>query len=150
MVKGNGRVRIAWRLPMRNREDLKGKQSNLVSYYLHLYPALSLFYTCKEELRSMYKLQTKEEAEKKLITIIREMKKSEYPELWQWANALNQYQEYILNYFDHHTTNATTEGLHRKYKLIQRTAYGFRNPEVYARRILLACLHLTFLPQYLT
>jgi len=99
----------------------------------------------------MYKSGTKEEAEKLLTKLIREMKFSEYPELWLWARTLTKHQLYILNYFDHHTTNATTEGLNRKFKLIQRTAYGFRNPEVYARRIMLACLPLPFiLPHLLT
>jgi transposase len=76
------------------------------------------------------------------------MKSSEYPELWMWARTLRGYSEYILNYFDNHTTNAVTEGLHRKFKLIQRQAFGFRNPEVYIRRIMLAFLPLTMLKLY--
>jgi len=93
----------------------------------------------------MYKAKSKDEATTILTSLIKFMDSSEYPELWSWARTLNGYQEYILNYFDNHTTNATTEGLHRKFKLIQRTAYGFRNPEVYARRIMLACLPLSFI-----
>ncbi len=150
-IKGNGPKRIPWKLITRNKEHLKGKQAQLINYYLSRYPAVSIFYACKEKLRDMYKSQDKEEATVQLTTLIRFMSSSEYPELWQWARTLTFYQPYILNYFDNHTTNATTEGLHRKFKLIQRTAYGFRNPEVYARRIMLACLPLPFiLPQHLT
>jgi len=102
----------------------------------------------------MYKAETKQQAQTILNDLIKSMNLSEYPELWSWAKTLSGYQPYILNYFDNHTTNATTEGLHRKFKLIQRTAYGFRNPEVYARRIMLACLPFSFiltkLPHYLT
>lgn len=151
-VKGNYPKEINARFLSRNREDLEGRQVNLVDAYLKQYPAVMIFYACKEKLRDMYKSKNREEAEEKLTNLIRFMKASEYPELWLWARTLKTYQEYILNYFDNHTTNATTEGLHRKFKLIQRTAYGFRNPEVYARRILLACLPLSMLklPQLLT
>ena len=147
-VRGNGPKRIPFKLLMRNKEDLKGEQDRLVRYYLHLFPAVAIFYSCKERLRDMYKAGTKEEAELILNELIRFMRASEYPELWSWAKTLSGYREYILNYFDNHTTNATTEGLHRKFKLIQRQAYGFRNPEVYARRILLACLPLSMLKLY--
>lgn len=143
-IKGNGVKSIPWKLLTRNKEDLKGEQIVFVSFYLHRFPILALFYSCKEKLRDMYKLGTKEEAEKLLTTLIGEMKQTDHPELWQWGKTLIKYQPYILNYFDNHSTNATTEGLHRKFKLIQRTAFGFRNPEVYARRIMLACLPLSF------
>ncbi len=144
-IRGNGPRRIPFKLLMKNREDLKGDQDKLIRYYLHLFPAVAIFYACKEKLRDMYKAGTKQEAQTILNALIKSMNSSEYPELWSWAKTLNGYQEYILNYFDNHTTNATTEGLHRKFKLIQRTAYGFRNPEVYARRIMLACLPLSFI-----
>lgn len=143
-IKGNFPKQINGRLLSRNREELAGRQTNLIDAYLKHYPTISLFYRCKEQLRYVYKQETKEDAREQLTNLIRLMKQSEYPELWIWAKTLTGYKEYILNYFDNHTTNATTEGLHRKFKLIQRTAYGFRNPEVYARRIMLACLPLTF------
>jgi transposase len=144
-IRGNGPKRIPYKLLMRNKEDLKGDQDRLVRYYLRLFPAVSIFYSCKERLRDMYKQQTKEKAETILTELIKSMRASEYPELWKWARTLTGCQEYILNYFDNNTTNAVTEGLHRKFKLIQRQAYGFRNPEVYARRIMLACLPLPFI-----
>jgi len=96
----------------------------------------------------MYQQPTRQDAETILTSLIKFMKDSDYPELYLWANTLKRYQPYILNFFDNHTTNAVTEGLHRKFKLIQRTAYGFRNPEVYARRIMLACLPLTLIKFY--
>ncbi len=35
--------------------------------------------------------------------------------------------------------NCITEGFHRKMKLIQRRAYGFRNFENYRLRVIAAC-----------
>lgn len=144
-VKRSYPKHINAKLLNRNREDLTGKQQELVTLYLNTFPAVEIFYKVKEELRNMYKSQTRDDADQKLTVLILFMKTSEYPELWIWAKTLTSYKEYILNYFDNHTTNATTEGLHRKFKLIQRQAYGFRNPEVYIRRILLACLPLPIL-----
>lgn len=141
-IKGNGPKKIPFKLFTKNKEDLKGNQMRLIRYYQHKYPSLALFYSCKERLRAMYAAGTKQEAEEILTTLIADMKKSEYPELWMWAKTLTKYQPYILNYFDNHTTNAVTEGLHRKFKLIQRQAFGFRNPEVYAYRVMLGCLPL--------
>lgn len=143
-IKGNGVKSIPWKLLTRNKEDLTGEQPRFVSFYLNCFPILATFYSCKEKLRDMYTKGTKEEAKILLMNLIQEMKHTDHPELWQWARTLTKYQPYILNYFDNHSTNATTEGLHRKFKLIQRTAFGFRNPEVYARRIMLACLPLSF------
>lgn len=141
-VKRSYPKHINAKLLSRNNEDLTKKQQDMITSYLNLFPAVEIFYKIKEQLRNMYKSQTREEADQKLTILIRFMKTAEYPELWIWAKTLSAYKEYILNYFDNHTTNATTEGLHRKFKLIQRQAYGFRNPEVYIRRILLACLPL--------
>lgn len=143
-IKGNGPKKIPFKLFTKNKEDLIGNQATFLTHYVSKYPTLALFYSCKEKLRDMYKSGTKQEAEKLMENLIREMKLSEHPELWGWAKTLTKYQPYILNYFDNHSTNAVTEGLHRKFKLIQRQAFGFRNPEVYAYRIMLACLPFSF------
>jgi transposase len=39
-------------------------------------------------------------------------------------------------------SNGITEGFHRKMKLIQRRAYGFRNFENYRLRVIVLCGHL--------
>lgn len=147
-IKGNGPRRINWRVLVTAREHLKPKHEQILAKYLSWYPAVATFYACKESLRDIYKSTSKQAAQRRLEKLIWQMKSSQYPELWFWARTLSTYKEHILNYFDNHTTNATTEGLHRKFKLIQRTAYGFRNPEVYVRRIMLACLPLTLLTIY--
>jgi len=144
-IKGEGPRRINWRVLVTAQEHLKPNQERILAKYLSWYPAVATFYACKESLRDMYESTSKRLARRRLEKLIHQMKSSQYPELWFWAKTLSAYKEYILNYFDNHTTNAVTEGLHRKFKLIQRTAYGFRNPEVYVRRIMLACLPLMYL-----
>lgn len=147
-LKGEGPKKINWKVLVTAREHLRPNQEELLAKYLSWYPAVSTFYACKESLRDMYKSPTKKVAMERLERLIDQMRRSDYPDLWIWSRTLSTYKEYILNYFDNHTTNAVTEGLHRKFKLIQRTAYGFRNPEVYVRRIMLACLPLTLFTMY--
>jgi transposase len=43
----------------------------------------------------------------------------------------------IISYFDHRTTNGVLEGINNKLKLIQRTAYGFRNFDNFCTRVFL-------------
>ena len=45
----------------------------------------------------------------------------------------------ILNIVDDYTRDGITEGFHRKMKLIQRRAYGFRNFENYRLRVKVLC-----------
>ncbi|MBC7361737.1 MAG: transposase [Candidatus Aminicenantes bacterium] len=44
---------------------------------------------------------------------------------------------------NHKTTNAYTEGAHTKMKLIKRLSYGYRNVEVYIKKVLCPyfCFH---------
>lgn len=149
-IKAKGKVRINWRILLKAREHLnpqKGEEK-LLEHYLQVYPILAEFYFFKEGLREMYQLEEKPKAREKLEALITLMKKSEHPSLWSWARTLKRYEEEILNYFDNKTTNAVTEGLHRKFKMIQRQAYGFRNLEVYVRRVMFAFLPLTLLRCY--
>ncbi|WP_405054229.1 transposase [Telmatospirillum sp.] len=55
---------------------------------------------------------------------------------------LQTWQEEILRMFVFPYSNGITEGFHRKMKLIQRRAYGFRNFENYRLRVIVLCGHL--------
>jgi hypothetical protein len=48
----------------------------------------------------------------------------------------------ILRMFVFPYSNGITEGFHRKMKLIQRRAYGFRNFQNYRLRVIVLCGHL--------
>ena len=65
----------------------------------------------------------------------------------QWGRTLQRWSPHILNFFDHRTTNAYTEGIHTKIKMIKRVSFGFR-----IRKMLLCILPkavlLPWLPHY--
>jgi len=78
------------------------------------------------------------------------MEHSEDAAINDWGRTLRRWQEYILNYFDHYTANAYTEGVHTKMKLMKRKSCGFKNVDVYIKKASLFCppyLHL--LPHFL-
>ena len=47
--------------------------------------------------------------------------------------------EHILNYFHTRLTRGGVEGLNNKIKVVKRCAYGFRNFEHFALRVLVEC-----------
>ncbi len=81
-----------------------------------------------------------------LLNLTRCLEASDDAAMNDWGRTLRRWQQYILNYFDHRTTNANTEGAHTKMKLIKRMSYGYRNVEVYIKKVLLAFLPATIIP----
>ena len=55
------------------------------------------------------------------------------------ARTLSAWQEEVARMFRFARNNGITEGFHRKMKLIQRRAYGFRNFENYRLRVRVLC-----------
>lgn len=62
------------------------------------------------------------------------------------AKVLKNHLPYILTYFDHHITNATSEGINSKIQNIKANARGFRNYENYRIAILFHCGKLQLNP----
>ena len=58
------------------------------------------------------------------------------------GKTLKSWSAEILRMFTIPFSNGVTEGFHRKMKLIQRRAYGFRNFENYRLRVIVLCGHL--------
>lgn len=127
-------------------ERLKENEKLLLQFYYEKYPLLREWHWGKEQLRSLYRLKTKEEAHDHLMRIIHSFEEHDDAAMNDWGRTLRRWKEYILNYFDNRTTNAYTEGAHTKIKLLKRLSYGFRNVEVYVRKMLLAFVPFTLIP----
>lgn len=125
---------------IKNSENLTLSQNDQLGYILQKYPRLKGFYWVKETLRSFYKAGSKQEAATILDRIILNARCGDDPELYIWARTLQRWRKELLNYFNSRTTNAYTEGVHTKIKWLKRTSFGFRNMEVYVKRLLLAFL----------
>lgn len=131
---------------IKNKENLTQKEKGLARKIFEKYPDLKSYWFIKEQLRDIYKLNSKKEAEEKLSTIIRIMYKERDSGLTNWANMLFNWKDEILNFFDTKITNAYTEGVNTKLKLIKRTGFGFRNKEVYIKKAILAFTPFLILP----
>lgn len=104
------------------------------------FPSLYEAYLVKEKLRDFYKTSGAKEAERKLkdIVMLCECSQSTYVKIF--GKTLKQWQPYILNYFNRRSTNAFTEGVHTKIKMIKRISFGFRNINNYIAKVTLAFL----------
>ena len=72
----------------------------------------------------------------KLLRHIRELKYSSFKPLETLAQTLSNWMEPIACMWRFTKNNGITEGFHRKMKLIQRRAYGFKNFENYRLRVI--------------
>ena len=114
--------------------------------YFKKYPSLKEFYWVKEKLREMYRAKSRKQGEKILDMLIASMRVSDDGAILSWRNMLRRWKKQILNHFDNRTTNAYTEGVQTKIKKIKRVSYGFRNVEVYVRKVALSFIPITLLP----
>jgi len=108
------------------------------------YPALAPLH---ERMHSMRRLLTVKNRTKrqcrplisKLLLAINELKASGFPPLISLAQTLASWRQEIACMWRFTKNNGITEGFHRKMKLIQRRAYGFRNFQNYRLRVIAQC-----------
>lgn len=75
----------------------------------------------------------------KLLKFIELLKSCGFELFRKLGKTIENWQEEIARMFRFTRSNGITEGFHRKMKLIQRRAYGFRNFENYRLRIRVLC-----------
>ena len=74
-----------------------------------------------------------------LLFTIEQLRQSGFPQLLTLAHTLASWKEEIACMWRFTKNNGITEGFHRKMKLIQRRAYGFRNFNNYRLRVIAQC-----------
>jgi transposase len=112
------------------------------------FPSLYEAYFIKEKLRDFYRLKNKSEARKKFNLMLMYCEHSESSYMKDFGKTLFRWKENILNYFDNFETNAFTEGVHTKIKMIKRISFGFRNINNYIAKVTLAFIPLLWLIQH--
>jgi transposase len=127
------------------RERLGAEHRLKLDQLLEQYDSLKEFYYYKEQLRKLYKSKNREDATVLISRIILNMECSNDAAINQWGRTLKHWRTYILNYFNHKTTNAFTEGAHNKIKMIKRMSFGFRNVQTYIRKMMIAFIPIAYL-----
>jgi transposase len=131
------------------QEKLSPREKMQIAEYGRRYPSLKEFHWMKEQLRRFYLLRSKSAARNRLKDLIEIAHLSDDAAMVQWGWTLKRWSPHILNFFDHRTTNAYTEGIHTKIKMIKRVSFGFRNIQIYVRKMLLCILPLTIILPWL-
>jgi transposase len=127
-----------------HRKNMTKEQEVRFKHYLDKHPAIKAMYEFKERLVSclLEKQQTKKQC-RGLIPMflhsIEELKSSGFELLQTLGNTLDEWKEEIGRMWRFSKSNGITEGFHRKMKLIQRRAYGFKNFENYRLRVRALC-----------
>lgn len=139
------------RMLFKGKEKLNEKEKiklvELFSKYKS-YPSLYEAYFIKEKLRDLYKLKNRRQAKKQFDYLVLACEHSQSRNMKIFGKTLLRWQEEILNYFNNYSTNAFTEGVHTKIKMIKRVSFGFRNINNYIAKVTLAFIPLLCLIQH--
>ena len=130
---------------LRTRSDrLTEKQLNKRDDYFKQQPAIAAIYHFKSRLHHllMKKAMTAKQCRRLIPMFLKMMsalKMSAFKRLATLGKTLYQWREEVVRMWRFTKSNGITEGFHRKMKLIQRRAYGFRNFENYRLRVKVLC-----------
>ena len=134
-----------WLLLLRKRSDrLDPAQRERLAALLKQQPALLPVYELKERLCRLlcHKTQNKRSCRRliaQLLELIATLRSSGLPIAATLGQTLFHWKEEIVRMWRFTRNNGITEGFHRKMKLIQRRAYGFRNFANYRLRVIAQC-----------
>jgi transposase len=122
---------------LKNEEALTEQQQTTLAAVYAASPRLKQAHQLKEAFRAIFEERcTISKAHGQLRAWIKRAYKANlFPTV---LTSLKHWLRPILNYFAQRTTNAASEGVNNKVKLIKRRAYGFRNFGNFRLRILAA------------
>lgn len=127
-----------------NPENLSAKRLQKRDEYLSQQPVIDAIYQFKQRLRRvlMKKTMPAKRCQRIIpvfLRMIAALKQSPFKRLVTLGKTLYQWREEVVRMWRFKKNNGITEGFHRKMKLIQRRAYGFRNFENYRLRVRVLC-----------
>jgi transposase len=124
-------------LLLKNWENLDGarNEQERLQDALRINQPLAIAYYMKEDLRRFWGQVGKPEARRFLDDWIARAETSGIRMLKHFANILQSHRVGLLAWYDCPISTAALEGTNTKIKLMQRQAYGFRDPEFFKLKI---------------
>ena len=124
---------------------LSDEQKTRLKVYLKSIDGLGAIYFFKQDLVKLLLFRTTavkyaKRRIKTLLHFISQLKESGFKHLATLGSTIENWQEEIVAMWRFPLTNSITEGFHRKMKLIQRRAYGFKNFQNYRLRVRSLCI----------
>ena len=135
----------SWLGILRMRRDrLDPDQRLRLKRLFERHPQLQAVYDMKESICALLCLkhlskQACKERIPQLLALIQTLKQSGMQAALTLAKSLSEWLEEIVRMWRFTRNNGITEGFHRKMKLIQRRAYGFRSFNNYRLRVIAQC-----------
>jgi len=125
-------------------EKLSTHQQETLDELFKNYPAIEALYHKMRAICDLFNLKTQSKKAcrfhaRSLFNHIKDLRAHHFPALHTLANTLEDWAEQIACMWRFRKNNSITEGFHRKMKLIQRRAYGFRNFNNYRLRVIAQC-----------
>ncbi len=124
-------------LLLKNPENLDATrdESKRLHEALTLNQPLATAYYLREDLRRVWEQADRAAAQRVLDDWIRRAESSGISMLIQFAHTLAAHRSGILNYYLHRLSTGPLEGTNTKIRVLQRQAYGFRDPEFFKLKI---------------
>jgi transposase len=124
-------------LLLKNSENLDGMRNERqrLDKALKINQPLAIAYYMKEDLRRFWGQVGKPEATRFLDSWIARAETSGIRMLKHFASILQSHRDGLLAWYDCRISTAALEGTNTKIKLMQRQAYGFRDPEFFKLKI---------------
>ena len=128
----------------RHAWSLDAQQKDKLAAYMAKFAGLEPIYQFKQQLSRLLliKKQTARECRTlipKLISMIKQLQQAHFQPLVALGKTFRLWLEELVCMWRFTKNNGITEGFHRKMKLIQRRAYGFKNFENYRLRVRALC-----------
>lgn len=98
---------------------------------LELNEELATVYYMKEELRQIWRQNSKAQAREMLDLWTNQAEASQIPILKKFSSRLLSYRNAIVSYYDNKLSTGPVEAFNNKIKTIQRQAYGYRDQEFF-------------------
>jgi transposase len=124
------------RILTKRKSKLNEEQLAQVEALLYVSDELRTAYYLKEAFYELLDCEDKETAKQMMSDWIYDAQSSGSTDYDTCSNTLINWQNGILNTFDHPYTNGFTEGCNNKIKILKRNAYGYRNFRRFRNRIL--------------
>ena len=130
LIKGS---RWLW---LKKREGLKRRQKRTLQEIMAANGNLQKAYLLKEDFERFYESADAQEAEAFLEEWSGRCKESGLQPFARVAQRLLRRTKGVLAYFKHKITNAVSEGINNKIKVLKRRAYGFHDMEYFRLKIM--------------
>ena len=130
--------RLKWAL-LKNAENLTPDQKKKRDRAFLLSPELKLIDDHKETFRAIFNRNlTRKQGEIELKQWMEAAREMNNNYLNTFLYMLNDWKEYVLNYFAHRVTTSVIEGINNSIKTVKRMGYGFRNFVHFKQRVLVS------------